>query len=64
MGLAIEPDQLQFFEFTYPISMAPLKMIVPAPVEESRLPVTSRFRFCLENRKIEMKIKRDAEGKK
>ena len=37
MGLAIEPDQLQFFEFTYPISMAPLKMIVPAPVEESRL---------------------------
>ena len=37
MGLAIEPEQLEEVDFTYPSVLAQLKMIVPAGVEESRL---------------------------
>ena len=37
MAIAIEPDQLEEVDFTYPIILAQLKMIVPAEVEESRL---------------------------
>lgn len=37
MAIAIEPEQLEEVDFTYPIILAQLKMIVPAEVEESRL---------------------------
>lgn len=37
MGIAVEADQLKVIDFTYPVVMSQLKMIVPAAVEESRL---------------------------
>ena len=37
MGFTVEPEQLKEADFTYPSVMNPLKMIVPAGVEESRL---------------------------
>ena len=37
MSFAIKPEQLEEVDFTYPIILAQLKMIVPAGVEESRL---------------------------
>ena len=37
MGIAVEADQLKTIDFTNPVIMSQLKMIVPAGVEESRL---------------------------
>jgi len=36
-GGLIDPDQLDKIDFTYPIVLSPLKMIVPSGEEESRL---------------------------
>jgi hypothetical protein len=37
MAIAIEADQLAILDFTYPVSMNPFRMIVPAAQEKSRL---------------------------
>ena len=36
-GILIDPDQLDKIDFSYPILLSPVKMIVPAGEEESRL---------------------------
>ena len=38
-GISINPDaeQLKIVDIPYPVIMTPFRMIVPAPVEESRL---------------------------
>ena len=56
-GISINPDaeQLKIVDIPYPVIMTPFRMIVPAPVEESRLfafvrpfqpmVTTNKFRF-------------------
>ena len=37
MGIAVQAEQLEFIDFSYPILMSPFRMIVPAAQEKSRL---------------------------
>lgn len=37
MAIAIQAEQLDRIDFSYPIGLNPFRMIVPAPVEKSRL---------------------------
>jgi len=37
MGIAVQADQLEQIDFSYPILMSPFRMIVPAAQEKSRL---------------------------
>ena len=37
MAISILAEQLEYIEISYPISMNPFRMIVPAPKEKNRL---------------------------